>query len=506
MNMTRKPFRSQTKQSPFLWLPPVLLVIIAVAVIPLNLFLLQMPEWISIIISCAILAAAVIMWIKIKGKTAGKIVVSFFCLLGIALSLFGSYCNPYWNSIIFYSDAAYWYCKEYDSELTYAQAKADLDYVMKYLKKLHPAFYKGIPAEIQRRYDDAVSAFEQADKITVNKAAQEIQSMCFLLSDAHTDIALNYTDARYMKYFYGHSEAGDILQGINGMTWEQLLDTSSFCHDKVSYEVKSYGKERLLRYVNTLQGLDYLGISVKDGVTYNYETKDGEKIDRKVTETDFVTYEEYVEFNNIENNTDEEYRFVSYEINKEKNAAVLTLDQCNYNSEYINTLKKMFGEIKEQGITNVAVDLRNNGGGNSLVADEFFKYLNIDSFKTGSYDWRLGCFMFKTSPTVIANEKYEDLLFNGKLYLLTSTYSFSSAMLFADFVKDNGLGTIIGEAPGNDPNGYGEISVFRLPNSGAIVQISTKHFRRVDNKSGLIEPDIPCEEQEALDYFYKECE
>lgn len=510
--MTKKRFgngiikRAKTKQNPFLWLTPVLSVIIAIAVIPLNLFLLQMPEWTAIIISCGILAAAVIMWIKLKRKTAGKIVISFFCLLGIALSLFGSYCNPYWNSIVFYSDYTCWYCKEYDSELTYAQAKADLDYVMKYLKKLHPAFYEGIPAEIGERYNEAVSAFEQADKITVNMAAQEIQSVCFLLGDAHTDIAMNYTDPRYMKYIYGHREAGDVLKGINGMTWEQLLDTSSFCHDKVSYEVKSYGKERLLRYVNTLEGLDFLGISVGDGVTYNYETKDGEKIDRKVTEADFVTYEEYVEFNNIDNNTAEDYSFVSYEINKEKNAAVLTLNECNYNSEYINTVKKMFTQIKEQGITNVAVDLRNNGGGNSLVADEFFKYLNIDSFKTGSYDWRLGCFMLKTSPNIVTNEKYEDLLFNGKLYLLTSNYSFSSAMLFAEFVKDNGLGTIIGEAPGNDPNGYGEISVFRLPNSGAIVQISTKHFRRVDNKNGLIEPDIPCEEWEALDYFYKECE
>lgn len=494
------------KQTPFLWLTPIILIVLAVGIIPLNLFLLQMPEWISIIISGGILAAAVIMWIKLKRKTAGKIVISFFCLLGIALSLFGSWCNPYWNSIIFYSDYAYWYCKEYDSELTYAQAKADLDYAVKYLKKLHPAFYEGIPAEIQRRYDDAVSAFEHADKITVNMAAQEIQSMCFLLGDAHTDIIMNYTNARYMKYIYGHREAGDVLKGINGMTWEQLLDTSSFCHDKVSYEVKDYGKERLLRYVNTLEGLDYLGISVGDGVTYNYETKDGEKIDRKVTEADFITYEEYVKFNNIDNNTDEEYSFVSYEINKEKNAAVLTLDECNYNSEYINTVKKMFTEIKEQGITNVAVDLRNNGGGNSLVANEFLRYIDVDSYKEWACDWRLGWFMFNIPQTETQNSKYEDLLFKGNLYLLTSTSSFSSAMCFAQYVKDNSIGTIIGEPCGNAPDSYGDISAFRLPNSGAAIQMSTKKWYRIDNIEGLIKPDIPCEEWEALDYFYQECE
>lgn len=498
-------FRSKIKQNPFLWLTPLLLTAAGIAVIALNLFLLPMPEWITILISAAILASAVIMWVKLKNKKAAKVIISLVSLFGIAFSLFGSYCNPYWNSIAFYLNAD-WYCEEYDKELTYAQAKADLDYVMECLEKVHPAFYEEIPAEFWKRYNDEVFVFQHADKITVNRVAQAVQSICFLLGDAHTHITMNYPEERYMKYVYSHRESGDVLKGINGKTWEQLLDIRSVSHNKVSYEVKDYGRERLSGYVSTLQGLDYLGISVKDGVTYNYETEDGEKIDLNVTEDDFVTYDEYVKFNNIENNTGEEYRFVSYEINKEKNAAVLTLEECNYNSEYINTLKKMFTEIKEQGITNVAVDLRNNGGGNSLVADELFKYLDIDSFKTGSYDWRLGCFMLKTSPTVITNEKYENLLFNGKLYLLTSNYSFSSAMLFAEFVKDNGLGTIIGEAPGNDPNGYGEISVFRLPNSGAIVQISTKHFRRVDDKNGLIEPDIPCGAWEALDHFYKECE
>lgn len=497
---------TKTKQNPFLWIAPVLSVIIAAAAIPLNVFLLRMPEWITIVFSCGILAAAVIMWKKLKRKTVGKIAVSLFCLLGIALSLFGSYCNPYWNSIIFYSDNSSWYCGEYDGELTFEQAKADLDYAVKYLKKVHPAFYGGIPSEIQKRYDEAVHAFEAADKITVNKAAQEIQSLCFLLGDAHTHITMNYTDERYMKYIYGHREAGDVLTGINGMTWEQLLDTGSFCHDKVSYEVKDYGTEMLSEYVVSLQGLDYLGISVKDGVTYNYETKDGEKIDRRVYEADFVTYEEYAEFNNIENDTAEEYSFVSYEINGEKNAAVLTLDSCTYNDEYKNTVREMFKEIKERGITNAAVDLRNNGGGNSLVANEFIRYLDVESYKEWACDWRLGWLMVNIPQSEVQNDKYEDLLFKGNLYLLTSTSSFSSAMCFAQYVKDNGIGTIIGEPCGNAPDSYGDITAFKLPNTGAVLQMSTKKWYRTDNMEGLIEPDIPCGGWEALDYFYKECE
>ena len=501
----KKRFKSKIKQNPFLWLTPLLLTAAGIAVIALNLFLLPMPEWITILISAAILASAVIMWVKLKNKKAAKVIISLVCLFGVAFSLFGSYCNPYWNSIAFYFGAD-WYCEEYDKELTYAQAKADLDYVMECLEKVHPAFYEEIPAEIWKRYNDEIFVFQHADKITVNRVAQAVQSICFLLGDAHTHITMNYPEERYMKYVYSHRESGDVLKGINGKTWEQLLDIRSVSHNKVSYEVKDYGRERLSGYVSTLQGLDYLGISVKDGVTYNYETKDGEKIDLNVIEDDFVTYNEYVKFNNIQNSTDEEYRFVSYEINKEKNAAVLTLDECNYNSEYINTVKEMFTEIKEQGITNVAVDLRNNGGGNSLVANEFLKYIDVDSYKEWACDWRLGPFMLNIPQSEVQNSKYEDLLFKGNLYLLTSTSTFSSAMCFAQYVKDNGIGTIIGEPCGNAPDSYGEITVFKLPNTGAVVQMSTKKWYRTDNIKGLIEPDIPCGAWEALDHFYKECE
>lgn len=492
------------KQNPFLWLTPIILAIIGIGLIPLNLFVLSMPEWITILISAAILAASVIMWIKLKGKIPAKVLISLLSILGIAISLFGSWCNPYWNSISFKGGS--YYCKDYGYELTYSQAKADLDYAYKYLKKLHPKFYKETPTEIKNRYEEAVSALKNADKITINFLAEQIQGIFFLLHDAHTSLYLNYPNARYMKYIDIRKSAGDNLVGINGQSLESLLDEGSPCFNKVSYEVKSWGTIQLKQYAGNLEGLNYLGIPTENGITYNYESKEGEKVDVFVTESDFLTYDEYVKFNNISDNTTEETSFVSYAIDKENNAAILTLTACNYNSEYINTLNEMFKEIKAQNIKNLAVDLRDNGGGNSLVANELFKYLNIDSFKDIGNNWRLGLFMLNFPEQEITNEKYDDLLFEGKLCLLTSNYSFSSAMLFAEYVKDNGLGTIIGEAPGNDPNGYGDISIFKLPNLGAVFQISTKQFIRLGNKSGLIEPDIPCDKGEALDYFHKECE
>lgn len=493
--------QKKKENSMILYIMSIIWIVLVIGIVPLNLFLLQLPEWISILLSCGLFAGDVIIWIKVKRRITGKIMITLFSLIAIVFSLFGSYCNPYWNSISFKSNAD-WYSKPYDYVLTYEQAKSDLDYAMKSLKKIHPKLYGGIPEEIQNRYDAAVLNLQNSKEITTNTVAQEVQGILSLLGDAHTGIGLNYPDQRYMKYIPSHNDAGDDLKGISGQTWEQLLEVYS---DRISYEVKDYGMERISSRVTSIEGLAYLGISVENGIVYNYETESGDKIDQYAEESDFLPYDEYMKFNQIEDNDTEESSFVYYEIDQENSVAVLTLYSCNYNSEYQNTVKDMFKEVKEKGIKNVAVDLRNNGGGNSLVANEFLRYIDVDSYKGWAWDWRLGCFIFHIPQTTVQNDKYEDLLFQGNLYLLTSDYTFSSAMNFAEYVKDNHLGTIIGEPPGNAPDSYGDLSCFKLPNSGILIQLSTKKWYRIDNKEGLIEPDIPCDEWEALDYFYREC-
>jgi hypothetical protein len=79
-------------------------------------------------------------------------------------------------------------------------------------------------------------------------------------------------------------------------------------------------------------------------------------------------------------------------------------------------------------------------------------------------------------------------------------------MLFAQWIVDNNLGTLIGEAPGNDPNGYGDVTMFTLPNSKLFLQTSTKVFRRADkdNPDDLVEPDISCDANEAMEVLFEE--
>ena len=255
-----------------------------------------------------------------------------------------------------------------------------------------------------------------------------------------------------------------------------------------------------------LSGVDYLGLIDQGLVIYTWEKEKGKQENESYTAEDFVTLEAYKEINEEYLTAQEETSFVSYVIDEEKSFALLTLRECRWNQEYTDCLHQMFAEVKAQGIRRVAVDLRGNGGGNSLVANEFLRYLPVKSYKEVTGCWRLGWLMLTDNQETSENKPYDDLTFGGDVYVLTDASSFSSAMIFAEYIKDNRLGTLIGEAPGNTPSGYGDIAIFQMPHSGLLLHVSTKEFFRADKECAdvLVEPDIPCESVQALDVLYEQ--
>ncbi len=425
------------------------------------------------------------------------ILLIIIAILAILLAVLGTVCNPYWNS--HNPDS---YSKPYDYELTSKEAMADLEYAMKYLKKLHPALYKEVPEAVAQRYEAVKAKLASCESIMVNELEKEIEFIFAALRDGHTSVFENSGERRILKYYRQWISEGYEIVAINGVSIEELLERNS---EYYSYEVTSWQYETMLDDMLTVVGLDYLGFDVTEGVEYTLMSQDGSSYTEICYSDDYLVWEEYAEFNNIADDETTEQSFVTYEIDTENNVAILYLDSCTYNDEYKNCVRQMFEEVKEKGIANVAVDLRYNGGGSSLVVNEFFKYFDIDSYKVTSMGWRLGFLYLQLGSGVAKNEKYEELLFDGNLYLLTSTNTFSSAMMFAQYVKDNSLGTIIGEAPGNNPNGYGEIVYFQLPNSELYMCISTKRFYRADKESTdeLVYPDIECDSDGAMDELYR---
>ncbi len=476
--------------------------ILSIGLIPLNLFVLDMPEWITIVFSFLIIAATVILWIRSTRYKAGKAALSVINVIAVLLTLFGAYCNPYWNNLLFrksYDTTS----KAYDVVISSQEAKADLDFAMKYLKKCHPDLRYGFTDEMRIKYEQTVEKLLNSESVTVNDLTADIESIFSMLSDGHTAAICYPPKNYYLKEGYARYQAGDIIVSVNGISIEDILRQNKALY---SYESESYALINLAYDLTTTKGLDYLGIEIGDKIVYTYETVSGERADFAFYPADFVTYSEYVAYDNLNSDSSNtggvrNDTFVYYRIDEENSLAILTLNSCKYNDEYIQCLKDMFTEVKSKNIQNVCVDLRQNSGGNSLVANEFIKYLDVDQYGDLGMRWRLGFFEISSSNNVIMNEKYENLTFCGNVYVLSSYFTYSSAMAFVQYIKDNHLGTIMGEPPGNAPNCGGEVAMFKCPNSGIVFQVSTKYFQRIDrdNTDLLIQPDIVCNKTEAVD-------
>ena len=96
--------------------------------------------------------------------------------------------------------------------------------------------------------------------------------------------------------------------------------------------------------------------------------------------------------------------------------------------------------------------------------------------------------------------------YHGKVYLLTSNKTFSSAGSFAWAFKETGAGKTVGEETGGMNVSFGDILYFRLPVSKLSCSVSYKRFWQFhadeNNIHGTL-PDIPVPAADALDAAMK---
>lgn len=194
----------------------------------------------------------------------------------------------------------------------------------------------------------------------------------------------------------------------------------------------------------------------------------------------------------------------TFKIDERNSVGIFTIPSCWYNERYCSLLNSFFERVFASGIENVVVDLRGNTGGNSMVANEFITYLDVDEYRSWDVAIRYGNHLEQRKNNICINEKKEKV-FDGNLYVLTDLQTYSAGMDFAMLIADNHLGTLIGEPSGNLPDSYGDILQFQLPHSRLGLIVSYKKWYRVDlQKSGEpIMPDVLCPSEEAMDKAYE---
>lgn len=468
------------------------LLLVGIALIPINLLVINFPEWIPAVFAALSVAGIIAYLIIFETKLVTKIVLPIIIVLASAVSALFPYIYPYWSSATFSGTRL-----NFDDVITYEEAIEDLDFAMHYLQKVHPMFLHGLTEEIKQGYEASVERLKNDDTITVNDLRREIQSIINPMHDAHTHTAeRSYPNERLLKDFPKKRYEGYSFISVNGITDDEAIEIA---RPYTSYESED-GISINWGFLST-----YGFYQISAPYTFVWADKNGNTITEVYTEEDFVSPSEYNEiYSEYFPQTEEEpLDFVYYEIDEERSLAVLTLTSCIYNQTYIDCVREMFTEVKEKGVQNVAVDVRSNSGGNSRVADEFIKYLPIDNYYSSSSDFRLGFFTLHF-PGDAKNEQQTDLLFNGNVYVLTNMNSFSSATDFAMLIQDNGLGKVIGETSKNAVNGYTDIATFYLPNTGIPMSISLKKCYRAnpDIKDDFIIPDYQCDSSEIFETLY----
>lgn len=471
------------------------LLLLTVALLPLNLFVIRFPVWV-LILACLLSVGGAVLYVwRFRPSLVTRILlplvaVGLSCVMGLVACTI-----PYWNA----NNFRIWttQSKGFDQEISYAQAEKDMKEVIRLLARVHPMYKDGITQDMTQRYETGLSHLREMSHITVNDLRREIQLLLQPMHDAHTTTYNQSPNDRYLKAVIKLRSEGYTPVSINGLGREAIREKAK------AYD--SYESEDWIQVdVGSLASL--LFYQFEAPFTYVWENDRGEQITEQYTEADFVSLETYMALQKQEASTQEQepsMPFVHYVIDEEKSLALLTLTSCINDAYYKNCLREMFTEVKEKQIRYVAVDVRGNGGGNSGVANEFIRYLPVDAYSDAPSDWRWNFLTFHIDAHM-KNKPYTELTFTGQVFICTDRHSFSSAMLFPEMIQDNGLGKIIGESPANNANGYGDIAYFSLKESGLMIQISTKKWYRIrtEQPDDYITPDYPCNSEDVLETLY----
>jgi C-terminal processing protease CtpA/Prc len=151
--------------------------------------------------------------------------------------------------------------------------------------------------------------------------------------------------------------------------------------------------------------------------------------------------------------------FYWYEYLADSQALYVQYNRCANDPQlkFSDFARDLFAFADSHPVKRVVVDLRFNGGGNSRV---------INPLKGGLKQR------------------------NSKVFVLIGRGTFSSAQDAAIESRRDLHATLVGEATGEKPNGYGEVRQITLPNSGLKMQYSTRFFHMVKDDPPALEPDI----------------
>ena len=412
------------------------------------------------------------------------------------------------------------------------QLNADLDSMYVYIDELHPdMFAYTSQQEFENKLDYARQ--QLSDSMNVFEFYRVIAPLVALLGDGHTSVyfphsqlreseirifpfavMVNYRDSSvvttrdFSRPLSGLPDGAKLIT-INNRDIKELVGKMMAC---ISGE-KDFFKAAMLNRI--FQGLLFTMFAEEDfQVDYYHEGNYAQKSIRGLSTSEI----------NDNRGTQTTTARPDYSISFDDENHIAIIDFLRFRDEERMRafLDSAFTLIHERGIDDLIIDIRQNGGGSSMVGDEFFQYISPVPFqqfggvivkvsermknyflehRNFNYPDSVG---IRTSFVENLKELRENpLRFDGNIVLLTSNFSFSSAAGFSWAFKHFEMGTVVGEETGGLAVCFGDVIPQLLPNSGIHIGVSHKKFYQFGatdkNVHGTI-PDYEVPAKEAMDF------
>lgn len=421
-----------------------------------------------------------------------------------------------------------------NGKLSKTQAQFDVDALIYTLGEVHPNMFSVCKQEDLFRAVNKVKN-EMPDSVSVLELFRRVAPLVTQIGDGHTMLRFPYNDVFTEDYrrlplsvkvstFESRAfvdrcidqlipEGAEVIS-INGVNMADILaamipyasgERSFFRLARIDYDFAAlfemlYAAEEYDVAYREEGGTDTLHVTLRPTTFAEIKTRMPEK-KKEATVPDY-----------------------SFQIMKDKGIAVMDFRYFNDVPKMKAFADSMFSVLNKEHIGNLIIDIRNNGGGNSAVGDMLLRYISSKPFQ------QMGKGLVKVTPTTLRLKNFQGMKpgwtffdgenenglitplteaeghYKGKVYLLTSHMTFSSASSFAWAFKYFGMGTVIGEETGGMSVSFGDILRYKLPVSGLSCSISWKRFWLYGADENDIHgtlPDYPVPQEEALDKAFE---
>ena len=413
------------------------------------------------------------------------------------------------------------------------QAIEDIDSLTKWVEEIHPNMYEHI-GKISFKKLVSTTKAKISKPLSVREFYKLISPILTNLKDAHTGLHSPYVvkeekdnlfpfviklsnnpkvlmvERALDSSFSNQIPVGSIIKSINGISSNKIIGDLS---KLISYETSAFYETR---FKDLFSSLLYCQYDFQKTFMVEYSCNKKPMSAQVINDTSKM---------NDNDSKKEDFTFTFNE-----NYALLTINSFGVSNEgdYFTFLNQSFKKIKENKVKKLIIDIRHNDGGNSVLGDSLLSYISKTPFKQFDSTFykhsriqkKLFSKIYKDDTLFIkALNSYEDGFvektnggnliapnkaenqFEGKVFLLISNFTFSSAANFAWAFKNYNLGTVVGQETGGIGICFGDGVPFMLPNSKISGQSSSQKFKSVGAKDynfhGVI-PDIKTKEYEEL--------